>query len=583
MCLPLSQIQKADFLLGDSIKNLTMYLQASKRESVAFNVGFSPLSNKKSLRRQQGFIQKQPQSSSQVSKLVNVFESKDSSASVLGRTPVGSASGRGETPVQSWRTWLRGDSAGRRLGDSVGRRSCQLDSDNKLERKINQNLADSFSTIQTGIDGNVNKTSRTVETETNISTFNLNEQNLLKTNSLRKPLKPPLVSEDSLCRQTSSVKKRQRSASFKGLLCGVKKAKLDDTYDEVDAGSYCEASSANNKENIAEEPFIRGDSYRKSVRRSLKSNFFLMNDSPGMTAPVKTISASHLPPKPTPVIKTVKSDSTVYRSILKKNEGVSNVGGNIKLELEPPRNERVSNVVRNIKSELEPPSVDLNNKFASPFRDLDSMFSVAPSPAFVGSNPAKLPPPEQPQTPDLAKQFNFMSIYNKGSPIRNSPRMDKKPSKTLLPWKKKSSSSTSRIKGTPVKIKLTPSIPKEFKSCSDLGGKEPIHPPTPVASTYKLLRYPIGMPGFSSTPAPNQQTSTGSDSCILEEIGANVLTPSKPTPKKTVSKILSKLTPRRSKVRPQENVIDRPSVHFAADPPVEFADRCQVDFNDEHF
>ena len=548
-----------------------MYLQSSKRESVAFNVGFSPVSNsKKSLRRQQGFIQKQPQSSSQVSKLVSVFEKKDSSASVRGETPISSASALGETPVQSWRSWLKANnSAGRELGDSTGPWSHQVDRDNKMERKISKNLADSFSSFQTGSVGNVNKTGRDPEIVVDNSGGQPNEQTGFKTSSLRKQ---PLNREDSISRQAGSAKKRQRSASFKGLLCGVKKAKLDDTYEEANTGSYCEAPDVNDKENVAQSPFVRAQCIRQPVRRSLKGNFFIMNDSPGMTAPAKATSASHLPPKPTPVIKTVKSDSMVCSSILKKNDAVSNVS-------------------ENIKQELEPPCKDLSNKFASPFRDLDSMFSVAASPAFVGSTPAKLPPSvgstpaklpplEVPPTPDLTKQFNVLSIYNKESPVQGSPRLGKKPSKSMLPWKKKSSSSTSRFKGTPVKIKLTPSVPKEYKSCSNLGNKDPIHPATPVASAYKLVRYPIGMPGFSSTPAPSLQTP-GLDLSVLEEKEKDIVTPSKHTPKKAVSKLISKFTPRRSKVRPQENVFDRRQVDFAEDPPADFTD--QVDFNNEHF
>lgn len=55
------------------------FFQSSKRESVAFNVGFSPLSLGRSnrLTRQQAFIQKQPQSSSQVSSLISMFEKRN--------------------------------------------------------------------------------------------------------------------------------------------------------------------------------------------------------------------------------------------------------------------------------------------------------------------------------------------------------------------------------------------------------------------------------------------------------------------------------------------------------------------------
>ena len=503
-----------------NLVNIFSTLQTSKRESVVFSVGFSPVSNKKSLRRQQGFIQKQPQSSSQVSILVNKFENKDNSSSFGG-----------ETPVQSWRAWVK--------GDSTGRRSCQLDSDSKFDGKINKNLANSFKAFQNGVSDSVNDTEgKTVENMADSCNMLVNDQTEGKTNSQGKP---PLNIEDNFSKQTSSVKRRHRSASFKSFLCGVKRVKVDDTCEELETGSYSGVSGSNIKENTAEEPFVRGESLRRSVRRSLKENFFLMDDgkdSPVVTGPAKATSASQLPPKPTPVIKSVKSDSMVT-SILKQNLGVSNIG-------------------QNIKSELLPPIADLSNKFASPSRDLDVMFTVMPSPAFAGSTPAKVPP-EQPSTPNLAKQFNVLSIYNNHSPFRDSPRMDKKPSKSLLPWKKKSSSSTSRFQGTPVKIKFTPSVSKEFKSCSDLGGKEPIHPPTPVGTTYKLTPYPIGRPSFSSTPAPSSssgQQAMGPDASISEEIGAVMLTPSRRTPKKSVSKLFSKLTPKRRRVRPLENFDD---------------------------
>lgn len=58
--------------------------QSSKRESVSFNVGFSPLSLGRSnrLTRQQAFIQKQPQSSSQVSSLISMFEKRSTPDSI---------------------------------------------------------------------------------------------------------------------------------------------------------------------------------------------------------------------------------------------------------------------------------------------------------------------------------------------------------------------------------------------------------------------------------------------------------------------------------------------------------------------
>ena len=497
-------------------------------------MGFSPLSNRKKLRRQQGFIQKQPESSSQVSKLINMFEVKQESPAAIG-----------VTPVQSWRSWMV-------QGDSANYSSNYLGSLSKPPGKTE--VLKETPNIQNGVDN----LCRNDQSES-ISTLQSNSQSDLKINTNR-----------TNSNVGGRIKRRYRSGSFRECTVNdsVKKVKLETESDSlrpenvVDTGNDFDSCSKyhdesdsvvsfgksgnveqgkSGMETPASQTFVR----KSSVRKSLRDNFFLLNDSKeslmGTVLP-RTTSASGLPPKPLPGIKSIKSDSTVGTKTINTVPNKQSGSSAIKVELSPPR-------------------TVVGNGFSSPLPDLDTMFEATKRPAHRGipGTPSIQPLQELANSPNLVSQFKVLSLNAmKDSPqkaYKDSPKLEKKRSRTGLLWRKKNSSSTSRFRGTPIKTKLTPLIPKEIKSCSALGEQEfssPIGGNIRIRTPYKV----------HSTPVTSAQQAFELDTSLSKEFNKFKLTPMKSsfpsmgTPVKSIGKLMSKLkTPKRNpKVEPLEDL-----------------------------
>ena len=493
------------------------------------------------MRRQQGFIQKQPQSSSQVSKLINIFETKDS--------PV-----IGATPVQSWKSWST-------LAGSVPRNL-----DNSLSRGLTRHGSVSNVKPENGT-GNVNAV--------DIASIEQAEDGLVTLSNT--------VGNVSNITNGESGKRRYRSDSFKQIPSSenLKKRKLDDTSETADISTFahrsakpprrfgtseCKSVNEHGSRNIDQEspnknlfsgnsnsvlqtetenvnPASKRLAKKSSVRKSLKDNFLEMSGDKNRTPAVSLArtTSEGVSLRPLPVIKTMKSDTAV---------GTKTVPAGSAL----------------VHGDLTPSRTVSETQLRS-LPDLDSMFSVSKLSSCVQSTPSKEQNPLPLQSPNLSKQmiglslcdtpFNPVTLEKSKSPNFahfgfsqiGSPQLEKKSSKATLSKKKRNCSSTSRFRGTPLKARLTPLITKETKSCSALGEQE-------IASSPAIR---LGTPyKVHSTPVHPVLQAYESDFALKKD---SKLTPKKlsgqisGTPLKTVSKLLSKLkTKRQNIVGPQEEL-----------------------------
>ena len=500
------------------------------------------------MRRQQGFIQKQPQSSSQVSKLINIFETKDS--------PV-----IGATPVQSWKSWST-------LAGSVPR---NLDS--SLSRGLTRHGSISNVKPENGT-GNVNAV--------DIASIEQAEDGLVTLSNT--------LGNVSNVTNGESGKRQYRSGSFKQIPCSenLKKRKLDDTSETAEISTFahrsakpprrfgtseCKSVNEHGSRSIAQEslnkslfsgnsntcsvlqtetedvnPASKRLTKKSSVRKSLKDNFLEMsgdkNPTPAVSLSRTTSEGVSL--QPLPVIKTMKSDTAVGTKTVPAGNGLA--GSAL------------------AHGDLTPSRTVSETQLRS-LPDLDSMFSVSKLSSCVQSTPSKEQNQVQLQSPNLSKQmiglslcdtpFNPVTLEKSKSPNFvhlgfsqiGSPQLEKKSSKATLSKKKRNCSSTSRFRGTPLKARLTPLITKETKSCSALGEQE-------IASSPAIR---LGTPyKVHSTPVHPVLQAYESDFALKKD---NKLTPKKlsgqisGTPLKTVSKLLSKLkTKRQNIVGPQEEL-----------------------------
>ena len=498
------------------------------------------------MRRQQGFIQKQPQSSSQVSKLINIFETKDS--------PV-----IGATPVQSWKSWST-------LAGSVPR---NLDS--SLSRDLTRHGSISNVKPENGT-GNVNAV--------DIASIEQAEDGLVtKSNTL---------GNVSNITNGESGKRRYRSGSFKQIPSSenLKKRKLDDTSETAEISTFAhrsakpprrfgttESKSVNEHEsrNIEQEslnknlfsgnsnsvlqteteavnPASKRLTKKSSVRKSLKDNFLEMSGDKNRTPAVSLsrTTSEGVSLRPLPIIKTMKSDTAVGTKTVPAGNGLSGSAF--------------------AHGDLTPSRTVSETQLRS-LPDLDSMFSVSKLSSCVQSTPSKEQNPLPLQSPNLSKQMIGLSLCDTPfNPVTQekskspnfahlgfsqigSLQLEKKSSRATLSKKKRNCSSTSRFRGTPLKARLTPLITKETKSCSALGEQD-------IASSPAIR---LGTPyKVHSTPVHPVLQAYQSDFTLKKDIK---LTPKKlsgqisGTPLKTVSKLLSKLkTKRQNIVGPQEEL-----------------------------